>query len=124
MKSAKILNSVKNCSIVPQIELHLHIIMINLYTKFHFSKCKHCEQNYRLLELQHWKSKGHHYLIIPKFELDIYIIYCYDKTMNFIPVLATSMKKIQGILVDRPTGRQNSIKAIFFEGGHNNYICI
>lgn len=44
--------------------------------------------------------------------------------MNFIPVLATSMKKIQGILVDRPTDRQNSIKAIFFEGGHNNYICI
>lgn len=34
------------------------------------------------------------------------------------------MKIIQGILVDRPTGRQNSIKAIFFEGGHNNYICI
>jgi hypothetical protein len=38
-------NSIKNGSIVPKTELDLDILMINLYTKFHFNMCNQCEQN-------------------------------------------------------------------------------
>jgi hypothetical protein len=43
--------SVKICSIVPKTELDLHvdIHVINLYTKFHFSMCNLCEENERKL---------------------------------------------------------------------------
>lgn len=37
--------SVNNCLIKPKIERDLDIIMINLYTKFHFSICKLCKEN-------------------------------------------------------------------------------
>jgi hypothetical protein len=38
-------NSVKNGSIVPKTELDLDILMMNLYTKFHFSMCNQYEEN-------------------------------------------------------------------------------
>ena len=44
-------NSVENCSIVPNIELDLDIIMINLYTKFHFNMFILCEENERKLQI-------------------------------------------------------------------------
>jgi hypothetical protein len=42
-------NSVKNGSIVPKTELDQDILMINVYTKFHFNMCKQCEENERKL---------------------------------------------------------------------------
>jgi hypothetical protein len=60
-------NSVKNCSIVPELDL-------DLYTKFHFTMCHQCEENERKLQI---KSKGHNFvkkkngLIVPKTELDL-----------------------------------------------------
>ena len=54
-------NSDKNCSIVPKIELHLDIFLVNLYTKFHFNMCNFCEENERKLanNRNFSKSKGH-----------------------------------------------------------------
>ena len=42
-------NSVKNGMIVPKTELGLDILLINLYTKFHYSMCNGCEENERKL---------------------------------------------------------------------------
>lgn len=38
-----------NCLITSKIKLDLDIIMINLYTKFHFNLCNLCEENERQL---------------------------------------------------------------------------
>lgn len=35
-------NSVKDCTIVPKIEFDLGIIIVNVYTKFHFIMCNFC----------------------------------------------------------------------------------
>jgi hypothetical protein len=43
-------NSVKYCKIVPKTELDLDILMINLYTKYHFSICHLCKENERKLQ--------------------------------------------------------------------------
>lgn len=55
--------SVKNWSIVSQIDLILDIFMINLYTKFDFSVCYPFEENERRLQKKKkwnfFKSKGH-----------------------------------------------------------------
>ena len=40
-------NSVQNGLIVPKSELGLDIVMVNLYTKFHFNMCIHCKKNKR-----------------------------------------------------------------------------
>jgi hypothetical protein len=40
-------NSVRNGSIIPKTVLDLDILMINLYTKFHFNMCNQCEENER-----------------------------------------------------------------------------
>lgn len=42
---SKVHNSVINCSIVPKVKINLAIIMVNLYTKFNFSKCNLCQEN-------------------------------------------------------------------------------
>ena len=46
---SKGLNSDKNGSIVPKIELDLDILTINLYTKFQFKMCNQCEEKERKL---------------------------------------------------------------------------
>jgi hypothetical protein len=38
-------NSVKNSSITPKPKLHQDILMMNLYTKFHYSMCNLSEEN-------------------------------------------------------------------------------
>lgn len=38
-------NSAINCSIIPKKKLDLDIIVINLYTEFHFSRYNLCEEN-------------------------------------------------------------------------------
>lgn len=42
-------NSVTNCLIVPKTELNLDVLMINLYSKFHFSMYNLCEECERKL---------------------------------------------------------------------------
>jgi hypothetical protein len=44
-------HSNKNCSIAPKIKLDLHILRINLYTKFHFNMCNQCKENERKLQI-------------------------------------------------------------------------
>jgi hypothetical protein len=44
-------NFVKNCSIVSKTEFDLDILMINLYTKFHFSMYNLCKENERKLKI-------------------------------------------------------------------------
>jgi hypothetical protein len=44
-------NSVKKCSILPKTELDLHILTINLYTKFHLSMCNLCNENEQKLQI-------------------------------------------------------------------------
>jgi hypothetical protein len=44
-------NSIKNGSIISKRILDLDILIINLYTKFHFSMCNHSEENGRKLQI-------------------------------------------------------------------------
>lgn len=46
-------NSVTNCLIVPKTELNLDVLMINIYSKFHFSMYNLCEECERKL-LVNW----------------------------------------------------------------------
>jgi hypothetical protein len=44
-------NSVKNGLIIPKTELDLNILMINLYTKFHFSMYNQGKENERTMQI-------------------------------------------------------------------------
>ena len=44
-------NSVKNSSFVPKRECDLHILTINIHTKFHFNMCIQCKENERKLQI-------------------------------------------------------------------------
>lgn len=80
----------------------------------------------QIIGIQHWKSKGHHYLIIPKFELDIYIIYCYDKSVNYEFHSSTcNLYEENSRNPCGPTYRQTEQhQSNLLWRGHNNYICI
>jgi hypothetical protein len=73
-------NSAKNCSIVPKTELDLDILVINLYTKYHFSMCNLCKENERKLQIYGIVlSPGT--ITLSKMAHNTWLRYSYDKSV-------------------------------------------
>jgi hypothetical protein len=111
----------QNSLIIPKTKLDLYILMINLYTKYHFIMCNQCKENERKLQIigiflspiKSYNSVKNE-SIVPKTEpdLDIFMINLYTKYhFNTCNQCKENERKLQiiGIFLSPIKSQYNSV---------------